>query len=50
MPLIVQRKSVAGSLIGGIKNTEEMLEFCSKHNILPDTQNVEANQIDWVWD
>ena len=50
MPLIVQRKSVAGSLIGGIKNTEEMLEFCSKHNILPDTQTIEAKEIDWAWD
>ena len=29
--LIMQRKSIAGSLIGGIKSTEEMLEFCAKH-------------------
>jgi hypothetical protein len=27
-----------------------MLEFCSKHEILPDCEMVEANKIDWVWD
>jgi len=30
------RKQVAGSLIGGIKETQEMLDFCGKHNIMPD--------------
>jgi len=29
LPLVFQRKSVGGSLIGGIKNTEEVLEFCA---------------------
>jgi uncharacterized zinc-type alcohol dehydrogenase-like protein len=43
LPLIFSRKSVAGSLIGGIKATEECLEFCAKHNILPDVQHIEAN-------
>ncbi|MFI5391873.1 MAG: NAD(P)-dependent alcohol dehydrogenase, partial [Bacteriovoracales bacterium] len=32
-PLIMGRKSLSGSLIGGIKETQEMLDFCSKHNI-----------------
>lgn len=33
MQLVEGRKMVAGSLIGGIKETEDMLEFCGKHNI-----------------
>ena len=50
MMLVGQRKGVAGSLIGGIGPTEEMLAFCSKHEIFPDCESVEAKQIDWVWD
>ena len=34
--LIFGRKSVAGSLIGGIKETQEMLNFCGEHNITSD--------------
>ena len=50
LPLIFGRKSVSGSLIGGIPATEECLAFCAKHNITPDTQLVEASEIDWAWD
>ena len=31
--LIFKRRQIAGSLIGGIKETQEMLDFCAKHNI-----------------
>src|SRR5690606_16690784 len=34
IPLIMGRKSVAGSLIGGIAETQEMLDFCGAHNIV----------------
>jgi uncharacterized zinc-type alcohol dehydrogenase-like protein len=50
MPLITGRKSVAGSLIGGIPATEECLELCAKHNIVPDVEHVEAEKIDWAWE
>ena len=50
LPLIFGRKSVAGSLIGGIAPTEECLEFCHKHGIFPDVQEIEAKEIDWAWD
>ena len=50
LPLIFQRKSIAGSLIGGIKNTEACLDFCGKHGITPDVHMVEAKEIDWAWD
>lgn len=36
---------VAGSLIGGIKETQEMLDFCGKHNI---TSTIEKIPIDYV--
>lgn len=44
------RKSIAGSLIGGIKATEEVLELCAKHNILPDCVTITASKIDWAWE
>lgn len=34
VPMILGRKAVAGSLIGGIKETQEMLYFCREHNIV----------------
>lgn len=48
--LIGQRKSIAGSLIGGSKASEELLELCAKHNILPTVELVTADQIDWVYE
>jgi len=48
--LVFRRKSVAGSLIGGIKNTEECLDFCAKHNLTPDVELIEAEKIDYAWD
>jgi alcohol dehydrogenase (NADP+) len=50
LPLMFTRKSVAGSLIGGIAATEEVLELCAKHNILPDCQTITASKIDWAWE
>ena len=43
--LITKRKSIAGSMIGGISETQEMLNFCSEHNIVSD---VEVIPIDYV--
>jgi len=37
VPMIMGRKSVAGSLIGGIAETQELLDFCGKHAIAPPT-------------
>jgi|TARA_B110001450_G_C17244618_1_gene328900 uncharacterized zinc-type alcohol dehydrogenase-like protein len=42
MMLVGQRKGVAGSLVGGIANTEEMLALCAQHQIFPDCEMVEA--------
>lgn len=45
-----QRKSIAGSLIGGIKRTQELLEFCAEKNVAPDVELIHANGIDAAWD
>ncbi len=39
MNLLFNRRSLSGSLIGGIAETHEMLDFCSKHNITADVRN-----------
>lgn len=44
------RKSFAGSSIGGIKETQEMLDFCGKHNIVSDIELVNAQQINEAYE
>lgn len=41
---------ITGSNIGGIESTQEVLELCAKHNILPDCQIIKASQIDWAFE
>lgn len=48
--LIGGRKSIAGSGIGGIKETKEMLEFSAKHNIVPDIEIIKLQDINKAWD
>ncbi len=43
--VIFGRRSVAGSLIGGIKETQDMLDFCAKHKIVADIEMIKADQI-----
>ncbi|ROR67247.1 NAD(P)-dependent alcohol dehydrogenase [Agrococcus jenensis] len=43
--LIMAGRSWAGSAIGGIAETQEMLDFCAEHGILPETELVSAEQI-----
>ena len=50
MSLIGQRRSFAGSLIGGIRETQEMLDFCAKHNIVPKIEVISADQIDEAYE
>lgn len=44
------RKTFAGSLIGGIKETQEMLDFCSKNNIVPEIEIIDADSIDSAYE
>jgi uncharacterized zinc-type alcohol dehydrogenase-like protein len=43
--LISRRRSLAGSLIGGIKETQEMLDYCAEHNIVSDVEVIPASYI-----
>lgn len=45
VPMILGRKSVAGSVIGGIAETQEMLDFCGKHNIVSDIEIIRMQDI-----
>ena len=49
-PLMMSRLSIAGSLIGGIKETQEVIDLCFKHGVYPDCKVVEAKDIDECWD
>lgn len=44
-PLIGGRRRLAGSLIGGIKETQEMLDFCGQHGITSDVEMISMDQI-----
>ncbi|UYZ85569.1 NAD(P)-dependent alcohol dehydrogenase [Entomomonas sp. E2T0] len=45
-PLVMGRKAVAGSVIGGIAETQEMLDFCGKHGITADIELITMQDID----
>ncbi|MET0815691.1 MAG: NAD(P)-dependent alcohol dehydrogenase [Pseudoxanthomonas sp.] len=45
IPLIMGRRRIAGSPIGGIRETQEMLDFCAEHDILPDCESIRMDQI-----
>ena len=48
--LIMGRKNVAGSLIGGIKETQEMLDFCGKHDVVSDIELIDINTINEAYE
>jgi uncharacterized zinc-type alcohol dehydrogenase-like protein len=43
--LIMKRRSIMGSLIGGIRETQEMLDYCAEHNIVSDVEVINIQQI-----
>jgi alcohol dehydrogenase (NADP+) len=44
--LIFKRRSLAGSLIGGLRETQEMLDFCAEHNITSDIELIKIQDIE----
>lgn len=48
--LILKRRSIAGSLIGGIPETQEMLDFCAEHGIVADIELIRAEQINEAYE
>lgn len=49
-PMILGRKAVAGSVIGGIAETQEMLDFCGKHNIVSEIETIKIQDINQAWE
>jgi uncharacterized zinc-type alcohol dehydrogenase-like protein len=44
------RRSLSGSLIGGIAETQEMLDFCAEHGVTADVEMIRMDQIDEAYD
>ena len=49
-PLLEGRRSLAGSMIGGIRETQEMLDFCAEHGLGAEVEVISADQIDEAYD
>jgi uncharacterized zinc-type alcohol dehydrogenase-like protein len=50
VPLVLGRRRVAGSPIGGIRETQEPLDFCARKNILPETETIRMDQINEAYE
>lgn len=48
--LLVRRRQLAGSIIGGIRETQEMLDFCADHGITADVEQIRIQQINEAFD
>ena len=48
--LIMGNKAIAGSLIGGIPETQEMLDFCAQHNVVADVEVISPDRIEEAYD
>jgi uncharacterized zinc-type alcohol dehydrogenase-like protein len=48
--LIMKRRRIAGSVIGGIKETQEMLDFCAEHNIVSDVEMIDMPEINTAFE
>jgi uncharacterized zinc-type alcohol dehydrogenase-like protein len=49
-PLVMKRRSLSGSLIGGIRETQEMLDFCAQHNIVCDIERIAMTEINEAYE
>jgi alcohol dehydrogenase (NADP+) len=50
VPLILGRRTVAGSVIGGIAETQEMLDFCGQHGITSDIELIKMQEINTAYE
>jgi alcohol dehydrogenase (NADP+) len=48
--LVMRNRAIAGSLIGGLPETQEMLDFCGEHGILPEVETIRADEINDAWE
>ena len=47
--LAASRVNFNASLIGGMKETQEMIDYCVKHNVLPEIEVIKAQEITQAW-
>lgn len=50
VPLILGRRAIAGSVIGGIQETQELLDFCGQHNITADVEVIKMEEINEAYE
>ncbi|QYJ81714.1 NAD(P)-dependent alcohol dehydrogenase [Shewanella aegiceratis] len=50
VPMVMGRRRIAASLIGGIAQTQEMLDFCAKMNILPEVEMIKMEEINQAFE
>jgi len=48
--LILKRRQLAGSLIGGIRETQEMLDFCAQHGIVSDIELIDMDYVNTAYE
>src|SRR5439155_5291952 len=48
--LLLKRRTLAGSIIGGIRETQEMLDYCVDKNITSDVEVIPIQQVETAWD
>jgi uncharacterized zinc-type alcohol dehydrogenase-like protein len=49
-PLAAGRRSLAGSMIGGISETQEMLDFCAEHDVRPEIEVIAPDYINEAYE
>ena len=49
-PLIGGRRSIAGSMIGGIRETQEMLDFCAQRQVASDIETIPIDQVNEAYE
>ena len=50
VPFIFKRRNMAGSLIGGLPETQEMLDFCGEHDITCDIEMIDIKDVNTAYD
>lgn len=48
--LVMRNRAIAGSLIGGLPETQEMLDFCGQHGILPEVETIRIDELNQAWE
>jgi uncharacterized zinc-type alcohol dehydrogenase-like protein len=48
--LVMRNRSLAGSLIGGIRETQEMLDFCAEHGVLPEVETIRMDEVNEAYE